>query len=133
MQLHRHSIRLAAALLSAGMAGIYYLIGFGVLQVADLDPGESLLPFGLMAGSAFLLGTVLLVAFDRQVLWMLGAVLQVLVVAGYFAVAPDRTPHFEVWGIALRIIQLPLFAGLVYLALGRAPGEAAHPVRVRRR
>jgi hypothetical protein len=35
-------------------------------------------------------------------------------------VAPDRTPAYEAWGITLWIIQLPLFAALVYLSL-RAP------------
>jgi hypothetical protein len=84
-----------------------------------------MLGFGAAAGAAFLLGAALLVAFDRRVLWILGAILQVFVVWGYFAVAPDRTPSFEAWGIALRVIQLPLFAALLYLAVRSASSQGA--------
>jgi len=119
--IQRPTIRYGAAAASAAIAAIYYLIGIGVLTVITPAAGDpSMLVFGSSAGSAFLLGTLLLVAFDRRPLWLLGAVLQVLVVWGYFAVSPDRTPAFEVWGITLRFIQLPLFAALVYLSL-RAP------------
>lgn len=123
MLLDRHLVRYAAAALAVAMAVIYYLIGLGVLEVVTETPeGMSLFWFGIPAGSAFLLGAVLLVGFDRRILWMLGAVLQVFVVIGYLMVAPDRTPAFETWGITLRIIQVPLLAALVYLAL-RAPGR----------
>jgi hypothetical protein len=126
--MQRRAIRYGAALASATIAAIYYLIGLGVLTVvtpAANDP--SMAVFSLSAGSAFLLGAVLLVAFDRRLLWVLGAVLQLLVVWGYFAVAPDRTPAFEAWGITLRIIQLPLFAALVYLAVRAPESGATHP------
>jgi hypothetical protein len=116
--MHRRTIRRGAAVVSATIAAIYFLIGLGVLTVvspAADDP--SMAVFGFSAGSAFLLGAVLLVAFDRRVLWTLGAVLQLLVVWGYLAVAPDRTPAFEAWGVTLRVIQLPLFAALVHLAM----------------
>ena len=122
MQLSRRTIRYLAAAAATAMAIIYYLIGLEVLHVVAEPPeGMSLFWFGIPAGTAFLFGAVLLVALDRRILWILGAVLQVLVVLGYLAVAPDRTPAYEVWGITLRIIQVPLFAFLVYLAL-RAPG-----------
>jgi hypothetical protein len=133
VQLSRRTIRYLAAAAAAAMAVIYYLIGLEILHVVDAPPeGMSLFWFGIPAGSAFLLGAVLLVAFDRRILWILGAVLQVLVALGYLAVAPDRTPAFEVWGITLRIIQVPLFAFLVYLAL-RSPRDrvVARAVRIR--
>jgi hypothetical protein len=128
-QLNRRTIRLVAAAASAGMAVIYYLIGFGVLSVVrggsvDVD----ILVFGLAAGSAFALGAILLLFFDHRILWIGGALLQLFVVWGYIAVAPDRTPAFELWGITLRIIQVPLFAALVYLAL-QAPQPRHAPVR----
>jgi len=132
--MQRRAIRYGAAVVSGGIAAIYLLIGLGVLTVispAADDP--SMAVFGFSAGSAFLLGAFLLVAFDRRVLWILGAVLQVLVVWGYFAVAPDRTPAFEVWGITLRIIQLPLFAALVYLSLRAPQPRSGQPnIRVER-
>jgi hypothetical protein len=123
VQFSRRTIRYLAAVPAIAMAIIYYLIGLEVLHVV-VEPPESmsLFWFGIPAGSAFLLGAVLLVVFDRRILWILGAVLQVLVALGYLAVAADRTPAYEVWGITLRIIQVPLFAFLVYLAM-RAPGS----------
>jgi hypothetical protein len=55
--MQRRIIRYGAAVASAAIAAIYYLIGLGVLTVvtpAAHDP--SMLAFGLSAGSAFLLG-----------------------------------------------------------------------------
>jgi hypothetical protein len=48
--------------------------------VAPAADDPSMVFFGLSAGSAFLLGALLLVAFDRRVLWILGATLQLVVV-----------------------------------------------------
>jgi len=122
----RQTVRYVAAALAATMALIYFSIGAGVLNVVTpVDGDSSMLGFGAAAGAAFLLGAALLVAFDRRVLWILGAILQVFVVWGYFAVAPDRTPSFEAWGIALRVIQLPLFAALLYLAVRSASSQGA--------
>ncbi|HSJ00775.1 MAG TPA: hypothetical protein VLA59_10375 [Patescibacteria group bacterium] len=116
--LSRTTIRHAGAVVAAAMAVIYFLIGAGVLQVvtANEDPGF-LFVFGAMAGGAFLLGALLLMRFDRRWLWMLGAAFQVFVYWGYFAVAPDRTPAFEPWGITLRVVQVPLLIALLYLAV----------------
>jgi glucose dehydrogenase len=111
------------------------LIGVGVLTVVTpVDGDQSMLVFGVSAGAAFVLGAALLFAFDRRALWILGAVLQLFVVWGYFAVAPDRTPSFEAWGISLRILQIPLLAALVYLALRsvRSPGTGLQDQSERR-
>ena len=118
MMLSRTTIRHAGAVVAAVMAVIYFLIGAGVLQVVNPneDPGF-LFVFGAMAGGAFLLGALLLMRFDRRWLWMLGAAFQVFVYWGYFAVAPDRTPAFEPWGITLRVVQVPLLIALLYLAV----------------
>lgn len=114
----RHAIRLGGAAASGLMALIYFGIGLGVLQVVDpATQTESLLPFGAAAGGAFLLGAALLSTTDRRPLWVLGAIFQVAVAIMYVVVSQQRTPPFEVWGITLRIIQVPLFAALLYLAL----------------
>lgn len=116
--MNRHTIRLVAAGLAAAMAVIYFLIGVGVLTVVDGQAGDpSMLGFGASAGALFLVGAILLFEFDRRWLWIAGALLQIFVAAMYVAVSPDRTPAFEVWGITLRVLQVPLFAALVYLAL----------------
>lgn len=120
--MNRQLIRRGAAGIAAVMAGIYYLIGVGVLTVVDQQSGDpSMLMFGAAAGSAFLLGAILLVAFDRRILWILGALLQLFVAWAYFSVAAERVPAFEVWGATLRLLQIPLFAALVWLAIRHAP------------
>ncbi len=113
----RRVIRYFGAIVSAVIAVIYLLIGSRVLIVLD---GNGDQVFGLFACAAFILGAVLLVAFDRRILWILGALLQVFVIFTYFNLASQRAPAFESWGITLRIIQLPLLITLTYLAL-RAP------------
>lgn len=121
----RRTARYLAAALAGAIATIYFLIGAGVITVVmPAENDGSMVAFGISAGAAFLVGAMLLLSFDRRLLWILGATLQLLVVWGYFAVAPDRTPAFESWGISLRVIQVPLFAALVYLAVGSADNRA---------
>lgn len=131
MHLHvdRRTVRLGAAALAGLMAGIYALIGLGVARVvaAADDPGF-LAVFGAMAASAFAAWAVVLVATDRRWLWGIATLFQLFVYWGYFAVAPDRTPAFEPWGIALRVIQLPLVLALVYLTFS-APRTLVHASR----
>ena len=123
--MNRQLIRRGAAGIAAVRAGIYYLIGLGVLTVVDQQPGDqSMLIFGAAAGSVFLLGAMLLVAFDRRILWILGALLQLFVAWAYFTVAAERVPPFEMWGGTLRLLQIPLFAALVWLAIRQAPAAA---------
>ena len=81
--------------------------------------------FGALAGGAFLLGAVLLFTLDRRWLWIAGALFQVFVIWAYVDVSKTRTPPFEMWGITLRIIQLPLLAALAWLAI-RKPEPAAN-------
>lgn len=130
---HRRAIRLTAAGLATAMALIYFLIGAGVLDVGGAQGADDgfLLAFGASAGGAFLLGAVLLSSLDRRWLWVLGALFQVFVMVGYVAAAATRVPAFEVWGMTLRVLQLPLLAALVYLALTR-PEEAHAPQLIRR-
>ncbi len=122
----RRTIRYGAAAIAIVMAAIYLLIGFEVLRVVNEQPaGTDLFGFGAGAAALFGIGAILLVGLDRRPLWVVGAILQVLVAALYVAVAPSRQPSFEVWGITLRILQIPLFAALVYLALRHPSAETA--------
>jgi hypothetical protein len=125
MHVQRRTIRHAAAAVAAAMAVVYFLIGLGVLNVGGSEGDRAFLwVFGGLAGGAFLLGALLLVAFDRRWLWIVGAIFQVFVYWAYVGVSKTRTPAFETWGITLRIIQLPLLVALTYLAL-RRPERAA--------
>jgi hypothetical protein len=117
----RHAIRLVGAAAAAVMALIYVAIGLGALQVVDpATQTESMLPFGVGAGAIFLVGAALLAFTDRRILWTLGAILQIAVAIMYVVVSQQRTPPFEIWGLTLRLIQIPLLAVLVYLAV-KAP------------
>lgn len=129
MHASRRTVRYIAAALAATMATIYLLIGVGVLDVGgSASDRESLWVFGALAGGAFLLGAVLLLTVDRRWIWILGAVFQVFVYWAYIDVSSIRTPPYEVWGVTLRIIQLPLLVALTYLAI--RPPEPAHAPRV---
>ena len=129
----RRVVRYLAAFLSAGAAVVYLLIGFEVIRVVDIKPTDmsSMLGFGLASGGAFLLGAVLLLLFDRRALWVLGGIFQVMAIVMYFAVAPQRDPSFEPWGIGLKVIQAVLLVALAWLAL--RPSQAGRRVAAIRR
>jgi hypothetical protein len=123
----RRSVRNFAAAVSAVTALLYALIGVGVITV--VQPGTSdegdMLAFGLPAAGAFLIGALLLVLFDNRVLWLLGAILQVLVIVGYIAMAGIRTPQFEIWGIVIKISQIAILGALAWLVVREPDDEVA--------
>jgi hypothetical protein len=118
MHIERKTVRLSAAIASAAMALIYFLIGLGVLSVGGSKSGEmvDLTVFGFSAGAAFLILAGLLTFTDRRWIWVLAAIFQAFVYLVYFGVAAGREPSFEVWGITLRVIQVVVFGGLIYLS-----------------
>ena len=120
MGLTRQTVRFIGAVAAALMAGIYFLIGTGVLDIGGTTSGEApdQLGFGFSAGAVFLLTAALLLLTDRRWVWVLAAVFQVLVLIVYIGASAIREPPFEVWGITLRVIQLPLLLALGWLALG---------------
>lgn len=126
MELDRRRLRSIGALASGTMAVIYYLIGLGVLGIGGSTSGASvdLAMFGFSAGTAFLLQALLLLWTDRRWVWVLSAIFQVWVALVYVMVSGTREPPFEMWGIALRILQVPLLAVVVYPAW-KAPTKRA--------
>ena len=115
-------VRYAAAALAGVTAVIYFLIAARVLHVVE-DMGTGITIFGLIAGLGFGLGVVLLLVFKRRAMWTLGALLQIIVIALYFQVGQSRTPHYETWGLVLRIPQVLILGSLAYLSLSRIPGR----------
>src|SRR5690606_11681692 len=100
----RRHVRRVAAVLAAAVAVIYCLIAAQVVTVIDGSPAEvaqTQLVFGTSATVAYLIGVVLLLRFDRPVLWLLGALLQLAVIGMYLNVSTERQPAFEVWGITI--------------------------------
>jgi len=130
MQLHRDSIRKVGAVAAAVMAGIYYLIGLGVLHIGGSANGEmvDLFVFGFGAGTAFAVIAALLALTDRRWIWVFLLAFQVFVYAVYFGVSGGRAPAFEIWGITLRAIQLVVIGCLFYLIVrGRESGNREVP------
>lgn len=113
---NRRAMRRVAAGLCGAIAAVYLAIAAGL---SSIDPSEemSLVAFGVGAASIFLVGAVLLLMFDRRLLWAAGAALQLMVGAMYLVVSADRTPAFEAWGLGLRVLQVPLLVLLVVLAV----------------
>lgn len=116
----RTRVRVAAIALSTGIALLYGLIAAHVVTVIDgpaSQVAQDQLGFALPAAVVHLLGAALLWRFDRRLLWIGGVILQALIIALYFAVAPQRDPTFEIWGITIRILQFGLLAALTYLSI----------------
>lgn len=118
----RRTVQLLAVTLASLTSLMYFLIGFQVLTV--LENPEDQTVFGLISGTAFLLGAVAIQVFgDRRLLMGLGALTQAFIIFTYLNLASEREPAFEVWGITIRVIQVLLLAALVYLAARPAPIE----------
>ncbi len=113
----RLGLRAATAALAVAVAVLYILIATQVVFVADTSGKDSPAVPMALAGAAFLLGAVLVLLRDDRVVYLLGAVVQVAVIIGYFAVAPSRDPHYEVWGLTMKVAQLAILGLLVYLAV----------------
>jgi hypothetical protein len=111
------------------MAVIYLLIGLGILDIGASTSGEAvdLALFGFSAAIAYAVLALLLTFTDRRWLWILAALVMLWVYVIYVSTSGVREPSFEVWGIALRIIQVPLLASLVYLSWN-SPRSAAGEV-----
>jgi hypothetical protein len=106
LPLHR-----AAAVTTLAIAAIYALIFAGVLSVGRADTGE----LGILgvAAAVHLLLAIGLWTWPRRTLLAGTAVVQLLSGAMYVAIAPDRAPSFEVWGLTIRALSLVLVVLLV--------------------
>lgn len=121
----RSPIRRAAAGLAVVISLLYFLIGSRAVTVIEDTADQT--AFGLIAGGAFLLGAVVILAFDRRFLWILGALAQVFIILVYFDLADERVPSYEFWGISIRVLQVLLLGGLLYLAGTSGRVDAGQP------
>jgi hypothetical protein len=110
------------------MAAIYFLIGLRIFDIGGSTTGDTVDVgmFGASAGSAFLALAVLLVLTDRRWLWIPAVLFQLFVYAIYIGTSAIRVPPFEIYGITLRIVQVPLVLALVYLSV-KAPMSTRAP------
>jgi hypothetical protein len=112
--------RVAAAL--AGLNAVLYgLIFSGVLSVGRVDEGE----LGILgvAGIVYLALAAILWFLPRPLLWAAATLMQVLVIAMYVAIAPERDPSYEVWGVTLRVFQVAMIVTLVGLLVRAVRGR----------
>jgi hypothetical protein len=107
--------RTVAIATSVAIAALYLLIFAGVLSVGRAEAGD----LGILgvAGGVFVVLAVALWRLTSRALWAGAAVLQVLLGVMYVAVAPERDPSFEVWGVLVRVLSLVLLGALVTLLL----------------
>jgi hypothetical protein len=107
-------------------AAIYALIGLGVLSVGTTTSGAStdLFAFGaIMAAGSVAIAVAMLRSTSRDVPIAI-AVLEILVIVGYFAVAGVREPPVELWGLLVKGLQVVALASAVVLALHARPAVA---------
>lgn len=104
---------------SAGIALIYALIFAGVLSIGSATAGD----LGILglAGAVFAIIAAALLRWHARSLLVGVALLQVALAAMYVAVAPERDPHFEVWGLSIRALSVALLFSVVGLLF--APQE----------
>jgi hypothetical protein len=89
-------------------------------MVTVIEPSDDQPVFGLIAAAAFIGFAVLLMAVRRRIVWIALAAVQVFIAFTYFDLAAERVPDFEPWGIAVRVLQIPLVVALAYL-IARGP------------
>jgi hypothetical protein len=111
----RPRLQQLAASLAGAIALIYGLLYLEVLTIAGASDDER----GIlgMAAMVFVLIGVLVWWRRSRWLWAVVAGVQVLMGGMYLAIAPERDPSFEVWGITIRVLSLGLLIAVVTLWL----------------
>ena len=104
----RTELRRLAIATSALTAVLYLLVGFELLYIGESTSGEDpgLMGFGLVMSGTFAVATVLLALLQWRWVWIAVAVLNAVVIVGYFALAGERTPPFEWPGLLVKAVQL---------------------------
>jgi hypothetical protein len=101
--------------LSGLTALLYLLIGVSAVSLGEITATEQR-AFGLPATAVFVGGAVIASIWDERWLWIVGAAGLAMIISMYFSLASQRNPRYEVWGILIRVVQVPLLGALIYLA-----------------
>lgn len=104
-----------------------------LLYVLSGTAGPIKLGFSLAMGVVFAIVAVVVFFFGQRRVWELVGLLDLGAITGYFIVAPSRDPHFELWGIAIKAVQVVLLAALGYLIIQDRRASAVWPAWVPRR
>lgn len=94
---------------------VYVLVGSGVLAVGDAASAEDGVNMAYVAAGCYFLGGLLIV-LRRRGLWILGLVMNTLVMLFFFQMYQARPAViFSPGGLATKIAQLLLEVTLIYL------------------
>jgi len=102
---------------------VYFIMGAGVLQPGDLQADDAPAGIAYFAGACYVIGGLLILARKRW-LWVIGAVINTLVIMGFFAAYAGRPGVlFSVPGLATKSAQILLEIGLIYLIVTHKQGK----------
>jgi hypothetical protein len=112
---HRFSLIWLAVALAVIAALAYVLIALKILAVGDLQPAEGPPSVVYFAAGSYLVGGLLILLRNRW-LWVVGAVINALVILFFFNLYQDRPAvMFSLGGLASKAAQVLLEVVLVYL------------------
>jgi hypothetical protein len=112
---YRIRILWLAVALAAVVAASYILIGLHLLAVGDLQTADRPATIIYVAAGSYLLGG-LLILLRRRWLWIVGAVINALVMLVFVSAYLERPAVlFSPGGLLSKAAQLLLEAGLIYL------------------
>jgi len=102
---------------------VYFLMGAGVLQPGDLQADDAPAGIAYFIGACYVIGGLLILARKRW-LWVIGAVINALVIVGFFAAYAGRpSVLFSIPGLATKSAQILLEIGLIYLIVTHKQGK----------
>jgi len=102
---------------------VYFLMGAGVLQPGDLQADDAPAGIAYFAGACYVVGGLLILARKRW-LWVIGAVVNALVIVGFIAAYATRPGVlFCAPGLATKVAQILLEIGLIYLIVTYKQGK----------
>jgi hypothetical protein len=139
----RRGVRYVAAALCLSVGVLYLVLLFLVADAEAAAGGENTYGAYLFLSVPYLVGGVLLATLDRRSLHVVGAAIQVLVVAlfvmfgvgvfgpGVFEYEALSTLHMGLWAAVITGAQIVLFGLLSYLALTTSRSTTT-PVPTRR-
>jgi hypothetical protein len=114
-QTKRMSVMWLAVTLALIAAASYLLIQFGLLGVGDLQPNQQPAAIVFIAAAGYLLGGILILV-RRRWLWIVGAVINALVILFFITAYANRPAViFSAGGLATKLAQLLLEGCLLAL------------------
>ncbi len=110
-------LMIGCLVLAVVAAVFYFLMGAGIVKVPALDTGDAPPTIVYVAGGCYLLGG-LLILLRKRWLWIIGIVVNTLVLVIFITMYSQRPEiMFSMPGLATKIPQILLEAGLIYMAV----------------